>query len=126
MFVKNCKFFRRRCKKRKNRQFSRKLGQGSVFTLRECAQSIFRIKLPPIGSFLRKKIFSPKYSDNPIPRPILYHAPSPKVRYHAPQNGNFFGGRGIRFSGRGRGNGLLRGRGNGILRFPMLFHRLVK
>jgi len=38
----------------------------------------------------------------------------------------FFGGRGIGFSGRGRGNGLLRGRGNGILRFPMLFHRLVK
>ena len=34
-------------------------GQGSVFTLRECAQSIFRIKLPLEKSFLQKfkKIF---------------------------------------------------------------------
>ena len=44
-------------KKRKIGTFSRKLGQDGVFTLRECAQSISRIKLPPIGSFLRKKFF---------------------------------------------------------------------
>ena len=34
--------------------FSRKFGQDGVFTLLECAQSIFCIKLPTIGSFLRK------------------------------------------------------------------------
>jgi len=39
-------------------------GQTKVFTLRECAQSISRIKLPLIGSFLLKKIFSPKWSQN--------------------------------------------------------------
>ena len=32
-------------------------GQGSVFKVRECAQSIPRIKLGVIGSFFRKKIF---------------------------------------------------------------------
>ena len=34
--------------------FSRKLGQDGVFMLRECAQSISVIKLPPIESFFVK------------------------------------------------------------------------
>jgi hypothetical protein len=41
-------------KGKKINNFLRKLGQGGVFTLRECAPSISRIELPPIGSFLRK------------------------------------------------------------------------
>ena len=34
--------------------FLRKNGQGSVFTLRECAQSIFRIKITIPSMFLKK------------------------------------------------------------------------
>ena len=35
--------------------FSRKLVQDGVFTLRECAQSISRIKITPLGVIFRKK-----------------------------------------------------------------------
>ena len=37
--------------------FSLNQGQGSVFTIRECAQSIPRIKLPLEGHLLKKIIF---------------------------------------------------------------------
>ena len=50
---------RRKKEKGEKVNFSLKLGQDGVFTLQKCAQSISRIKLPPIGSFLRKNFFLP-------------------------------------------------------------------
>jgi hypothetical protein len=57
-------------------------GQGSIFTLRECAQSIFRLEITLKSRFLeenRKKIFALKRSSTLIFRVKLNFSLSEKI-----------------------------------------------